>query len=97
MSESKKASETVSGASVDSVSIPVFWMMLGDETIHCSNAVSVVGDQVNFDDGGWNPRESCFFTEEQCRTYHGLPPKEWKDSKKIVCDRLQSLIAELQG
>jgi hypothetical protein len=47
--------------------------MCGDKTIHQSNAVSVSGGRVEFDDGGWNPAEDCFFSEEQCRTYHGLP------------------------
>jgi hypothetical protein len=78
-----------------SVSIPVFWMMVGDGTIHQSNAVSVLHGRVEFDDGGWNPAEDCFFSEEQCRTYHGLPPKDWTDSRNVVREKLEALIEEL--
>lgn len=52
-------------------------MMVGDnETVRCGNAVSVVGDRVYFDDDGWNPKEECFLTEEQCRMYHRLSSKQ---------------------
>ena len=71
-------------------------MMEGDRTIHQSNAVKVDGRRVVFDDGGWNPLESCFFSEEQCRKYHGLPPADWSDTRDIVCDKLMALVGDLK-
>lgn len=82
--------------------LPVFWKESSSSTICRSVAVSVE-DQldgrkiVRFADGGWNPAESCFFTEEQCRRYHGLLPPKLKENHTVIARKLEIAAQELRA
>ena len=52
---------------------------------------------VRYTDGGWNPGKDCFFTEEQCRQYHGMPAKKAADRLERISDKLEKMAAALRG
>jgi len=51
---------------------------------------------LRFDDGGWNPAESCFFTEAQCRRYHKMPPKDWNAKQAKIADGLERMAESIR-
>ena len=51
---------------------------------------------VTYTDGGWNPGKDCFFTEEQCRRFHKLSPKNLESRLIKVADRLEKIASGLR-
>ena len=49
-----------------------------------------------FDDGGWNPAADCFFTEDQYRRHHGLPPEGRSVKLSKIADRLEAIAHSLR-
>lgn len=77
----------------------VYWMekRKGKKGIYHDTAIGIQGNQVLFADSGWNPIESCFFTEAQCRTFHDMPQKDHEDWKAKLIGELDALITEWRG
>jgi hypothetical protein len=50
-----------------------------------------------FDDDKWEPAENCFFTDEQCRRYHRLPPKNWSEANRKIADKLERLAKTIRN
>lgn len=47
---------------------------------------------VRFKDGGWCPAKDCFLTEQQCRIYHNLPPKDWQTKHDKFINAIQKVL-----
>lgn len=79
--------------------IPVCYLESGSNLIKWGNAVRVEGKRkpiVRFDDGGWNYGVDCFFSEEQCRHYNHIPPKDWMDNNSAIAEKLEKLVESLR-
>jgi hypothetical protein len=82
--------------------MPVCWKESSSNQIFWSKAVAVEEREngrkiVRFDDGGWNPAEACFFTEEQCRKYHKLPPPQFTERHNEIAAKLETLARSLRA
>jgi hypothetical protein len=82
--------------------IPVCWKQSTGNQVCWSKAVAVEERSdgckiVRFDDGGWNPAEACFFTEDQCRKYHKLPPPQFTDRQNEIAAGLETLARSLRA
>jgi hypothetical protein len=82
--------------------MPVYWKQSTSNQICWSKAVAVEERSdgrkiVRFDDGGWNPAEACFFTEEQCRKYHKLPPPQFTERQNEIAAKLETLARSLRA
>jgi len=73
----------------------VCYVQSSTNIIEWGNAVRVEGRGrraiVRFDDGGWNPASDCFFTEEQCRRYHNLPPANRNSGNIKMAKKLERI------
>ena len=69
--------------------------MSGTKDIHKAHAVKVKGDKIIFKDNGWNPIDSCFLTEKQCRDHHKLPSIKWTDTRNDIAIALHKLADSL--
>lgn len=49
------------------------------------------GSVVRFDDGGWNPANSCFVTEAQCRRHGKIPTPSFVKANKKLAAQLERL------
>ena len=78
--------------------MPVCWKA-SDGVVAWGNAVAIEFDRdsriVRFDDGGWNPADICFFTERQCRLFHGMPRTDLDDKSAELAARLREIADEL--
>ena len=54
--------------------IPIYYMC--DDVIKCELAVAKDGKRVILEDGGWVPDDNCFFTKNQCETFHASTEAE---------------------
>lgn len=79
-----------------SVGIPVYWLVDGNDDISRGTAVGVFTTKgklcVRFDDGEWNPADTCYLTPGQCRA-----AAPGSDVRKEVIDRLCGLVRELRN
>lgn len=83
-------------------SVPVCWLEEVSGKIKWGNMVKTDGGLAGrrtiwMEDGGWNWAEDCFFTENQCRRHHKLPPKEWTDLKTVLAEKLESLAESVRN
>lgn len=44
---------------------------------------------------GWMPAKDCFFTEEQCRKHHRMPPRDYDEKLKALAARASKLDEDL--
>ena len=82
--------------------MPVCWKQSSSSQICWDNAVAVETREdgstiIRFDDGGWCPAEHCFFTEEQCRKYHSLPPPQFIERHNEIASHLETLARSLRN
>ena len=72
----------------------------GRGKIKSADAVAIENDHgeviVRYSDGGWNHAEDCFFTAEQCRKYHKLPPEQWTLPIEKMADKLEDFVEDLR-
>lgn len=81
------------------MTIPVCWMSSSGE-VRWGNIIALEDQAgakiVRFDDGGWNPLESCFLTEAQCRSCKEKPPRNLLPTVELTIDKLAELTTWLQ-
>lgn len=79
----------------------VCYKMSSSDNIVWDVAVSTEGrgprSIVRFQDGRWNYAQDCFFTEQQCRRYHKLPPPGWGAKREKLAEALEKLADRFRG
>lgn len=83
------------------IPIPVCYKECFSDVIKWTNAIRVEGKKKNllvrFDDGQWRYAEDCFFTEQQCRDFYGMPPKDWYAINDGIADSLYKMANHIRN